>query len=132
MGQHYDSGVERGYSVDNLGMGQGGAGDGDVRPVRPQPAGESVTSLEAPEPNPAHDGITVRFELARADWIELEVFDVTGRRVAVLREGPMEAGSHVVAWDLDSGDGIKPSPGLYFLRLVTSSEVRTVKLALLN
>jgi C1A family cysteine protease len=130
IGQHYDSNVKRGYSVDNLGMGSGPSGE--ARPVRPHVAGGSVTLLETPEPNPAQDGITVRFELARADWIELEVFDVTGRQVAVLTDGPRTAGPHVVTWDLESAEGVRPSPGLYFLRLVTSTDVRTVKLALLK
>ena len=77
------------------------------------------------EPNPFADETVVRFDLDRASTVDLEVFDVRGRRVASLAQGPREAGSHAVAWVA----GAAPS-GVYFVRLVRegAGEVRRISL----
>jgi hypothetical protein len=132
IGQHYDSPVERGYSVDNLGM---------LRRPRPRnaphssdsdPAGPLRTRLEVPEPNPTDEGFVIRFELGGPDWVRLEVFDVMGRRVGVLREGYTDAGPHSVVWESGASAERALSPGLYFVRLVTSYGVYTAKLVLIE
>jgi C1A family cysteine protease len=135
IGQRYDSSVDRGYSVDNLGMlhGEGvrGGDDGadgteDGEPLKP------ATRLHTVRPNPGKVEFRIRFDLATADWIQLELYDVTGRRVAVLSQGHREQGRHVVGWRRETDRGTRLSPGLYFVRLVTSSEVQTVKLVLVE
>ncbi|MFH1313864.1 MAG: C1 family peptidase [Candidatus Eisenbacteria bacterium] len=130
--EHFDSPVDRGCSVDDLGMLP------RTRPTDHAKAGESApesapkTLLEIPEPNPARDGFAIRFELARPDWIRLEVFDVTGRRVAILKEGYSDGGPHSATWEPGAGADTRLSPGLYFARLVTSNEVHTAKLVLIE
>ncbi|MDX1429602.1 MAG: FG-GAP-like repeat-containing protein, partial [Rhodothermales bacterium] len=53
-------------------------------------------ALHSPYPNPAHGNVTFRFDLPGPGLVELEVFDVVGRRVGrpVFREG--SAGEHEV------------------------------------
>lgn len=135
IGQHYDSSVDRGYSVDNLGMLQGGGESGDGYEGRESSERDGslkwTTRLNVPEPNPGRKDFTVSFDLAATDWIQLELYDITGRRVALLGEGYTTAGRHAMRWQ-EAGKGIDLSPGLYFLRLVTSSDVHTVKLALIE
>jgi C1A family cysteine protease len=135
IGQHYDSSVDRGYSVDNLGMVQGrgrgaAAYDGKDSAEREE-SHKWTTRLNVPEPNPGGADFTISFDLAAGDWIQLELYDITGRRVAILSEGYTAAGRHAVRWQ-EAGTGIDLSPGLYFLRLVTSYEVQTAKLALIE
>ncbi len=135
IGQHYDSPVDRGYSVDNLGMlqGKGVCGDDDVADGSEEDEPLKLTTrLHTVRPNPGQAGFTIRFDLATADWIQLELYDVTGRRVAVPSQGYKEPGRHVVSWHRRTDRGTRLSPGLYFLRLVTSSEVQTVKLVLVE
>jgi hypothetical protein len=58
--------------------------------------GPEATSLvlRAPAPNPARSSALVRYALERAGDVRLEVFDVLGRRVATLAEGPRAPGEH--------------------------------------
>jgi C1A family cysteine protease len=131
MGEHYDSPVKRGYSVDNLGLLNRSQSNNTPEPD----AGGTTTGtayLAIPQPNPGQDGFVIRFRLARADWVQLDVYSVAGRRVARLREGFAPAGSHVARWNPDGDTGDKLSPGLYFVRLVTTAEVHTAKLMLVH
>jgi hypothetical protein len=54
--------------------------------------------------------------------VELDVFDVRGRRVARLARGVQSAGAHAVTWD-----ALGTPPGVYYVRLRQggSTEVRS-------
>jgi hypothetical protein len=58
------------------------------------PAGGGTTALGAPYPNPSAGDVTVPFTLAQAGPVRVEVFDVLGRRVLMLVDGVLAAGSH--------------------------------------
>ena len=64
---------------------------------------------------PASDrdaGVGVTLDLPRATTVaEVSLFDVVGRRVALLHHGPLEAGFHRLPWV-----GAAPRPGIYFAR----------------
>lgn len=85
-------------------------------------AGRSGLRLASPFPNPVRGDATIRFDLPRAEQAEVGVFDVTGRRVAELANGPRAAGSHSTVWNTS---GIRP--GLYLVRLRTPSGERTTR-----
>lgn len=74
-------------------------------------------------PNPLSGRATVAFELASAAEVQVEAFDVLGRRVAVLADGPLGAGAHEAAFDA----GALPS-GVYVVRLQAGEASRTVRL----
>lgn len=78
-----------------------------------------ATWLYAPVPNPTFAGSLVRFDLARAvAGARLEVFDLTGRRVASLLGGrALEPGRYSTRWDGREDGGAPVGPGLYFVRL---------------
>jgi C1A family cysteine protease len=73
----------------------------------------------------------IRYVLSEPEWVQLEVYDVMGRRVAILREGFEEGGPHSIAWEPGAATA-SLSPGLYFVRLVTSREIHTAKLVLIE
>ena len=62
----------------------------------------------------------------------MEVFALTGQRVAVLRQGPEKAGVHRVHWNGRDGRGRPLASGVYLYRLVTDEAVQTRKLTLLR
>ena len=67
---------------------------------------------------------TIAFTLpANATDVDLSVFDVSGRRVATLARGAVEAGPHTVRWDGGTAAGI------YFVRLTALGTTRVAKLA---
>ena len=71
-------------------------------------------TLEDAYPNPFSGTTTLRFGLPGAARVTLAVYDVLGRKVAVLAEGERDAGWYEV--DLD-GSGL--ASGAYFARLTT-------------
>jgi choice-of-anchor B domain-containing protein len=85
--------------------------------------------LSAPVPNPSGDVAAVSFQLPVSGPVSLEVFDVSGRRVAVLMEGERVApGSHTVRWDGRDERDRRVAAGVYFARLSTAQGERTRKI----
>jgi len=70
-------------------------------------------------PNPMRSSATVRFEVARAGPVRLEVYDLSGRRLRALVSGAVEAGIHELAWDGRDDSGVDLAPGIYTLRMLT-------------
>ena len=77
----------------------------------------SATLLYAPFPNPIAGRATVRFDLAHAGDVALEVFDLTGRRASTLLRGALEPGRYSIPWNGLGEDGVPVRAGLYFVRL---------------
>ncbi len=88
-----------------------------ARPFAPPVSSEDDASvpetaaLSAAHPNPFRGTATVTLSLPSPQRVEVALFDVLGRRVAVLHEGPLAAGSHALTLD---GAGL-PS-GVYVVR----------------
>ena len=70
-----------------------------------------TAALSAAHPNPFRSTATVTLAVPQAGQVEVALFDVLGRRVGVLHEGPLAAGSHALMLD---GSGL-PS-GVYIVR----------------
>ena len=49
--------------------------------------------------------------------LDLKVYDLAGRLVRTLQDGPLGAGEHQVIWDGTDAHGGKVVQGLYFCRL---------------
>ncbi len=104
-------------------------GQYDVVTGLDDPAVATVRSVElhANYPNPFNPATKIGFELPMAANVKLEVFDILGRRVAILIDAPKEAGSHVVRFD---GKGL--ASGIYYYRLQTGAFVQTRKMVLVK
>jgi hypothetical protein len=76
--------------------------------------------LGAPHPNPFRPEAALSFTLPRAMDIELAVFDVTGRRVALLAKGATGPGVHDVIWSGKDETNVEVSPGIYIARLAAA------------
>ena len=68
-------------------------------------------------PNPFVASTTVEFGLPNAADVRLAVYDVMGRQVTTLIDGPMQAGTHEVTWDGRVQSGAAAASGVYILRL---------------
>lgn len=65
-----------------------------------------IYQLQQNYPNPFNAVTTIGYSLAKAGFVELLIYDITGKRVATLVEEPQAAGEYVAAWnagDLPSG-----------------------------
>ncbi|MEO1630257.1 MAG: T9SS type A sorting domain-containing protein [Bacteroidota bacterium] len=85
----------------------------------PQPAG---LALEA-HPNPARDAATLAVTLAAAGPVTLAVYDLLGRRVALVHDGRLAAGTHALLLDT-----ARLPSGLYLARLVHVDQAVTRRL----
>ncbi|MCC5934336.1 MAG: CotH kinase family protein [Balneolales bacterium] len=74
-------------------------------------------------PNPFNPTTNITFDLPVQADIVLEVFNVTGQRVAVLANGSHQAGTHTIAFD---ARGL--ASGLYLYRLRTNGTASPVQL----
>jgi len=70
-------------------------------------------------PNPFRARAEFRFELPAAATVRADVYDVRGRLVARLLDGPRKAGAHRLTWDGRTRDGSDPGAGVYFVRFRT-------------
>ena len=84
------------------------------------------TTLEANAPNPFQGSTTIRFELANAADVAVRVYDVMGREVATLVEGPMQAGPQSATFD---ASGLAAGTYLYTLEVDGQRLARRMLLA---
>ncbi len=71
-------------------------------------------------PNPFNPSTRIDFGLDRAGPVELAVYDVAGRRVAVLHSGLLDAGEHHVTWNGRTDSGAPAAAGRYSYVLRTA------------
>ena len=88
--------------------------------------------LQQNAPNPFNSQTVISWFLLRPGPARVEVFALTGQRVAVLHQGPKKAGVHRVHWDGRDDRGRPLASGVYLYRLVTKESVQTRKLTLLR
>jgi probable HAF family extracellular repeat protein len=113
-----------------LGRGTVAFGEFSVVAARQTSAGGAVvaTPLEiSAYPNPARAGLIVRYGLPEAADVRLAVYDLLGRRVQLLEEGPRAAGSHVIHV---GAHGL--APGAYVLRLAAQGGTASHRLVIVR
>jgi hypothetical protein len=79
-------------------------------------------------PNPFNSSTNIIFDLPADIDVELSVYDVLGRKVITLINGPMAAGNHVAVWNGRSDTGEEVSTGVFFYRLRSSEFDETKKM----
>ena len=96
--------------------------DGDIDGIIP----EDFT-LHQNYPNPANPVTIIAFDLPSDDQVRLELYNLLGQKIFATQERYLSAGTHQMELDLDQ----YPS-GVYFYRMVTSTQSQTRKLMLLK
>ncbi|MFU8859748.1 MAG: S8/S53 family peptidase [Cyclonatronaceae bacterium] len=86
-----------------------------------------TTFLYPNYPNPFNPSTTVRYYMDEGGEVTLSVYDLLGRRVTTLAEGPRAQGSHTVSYN---AAGL--SSGVYLLVLDTGGKRQTRKMLLLK
>ncbi len=83
-------------------------------------------------PNPFNPVTEISYYLPAAADVLLEVYDVTGKRVAAIVRGREDKGLHVVTWQGVDESGRAVASGIYFYRLRAGKEVVSKKMVLLR
>ena len=96
------------------------------------PAGElRVFALAPIRPNPHRgSGVRVEFSLEHRGPARLGIFDVQGRLVRRLLDGPAAAGSQTCFWDGLDEAGRETKAGVFFCRLQAAGRIRTQRIVL--
>ena len=84
----------------------------------------------APAPNPARGAVTLAFTTPASSMVDVGIYDIAGRQVAVVHQGTMSAGAHVVTWDGLKSDGTRAANGVYRAVVRTATERMTRSLVL--
>jgi endonuclease I len=98
------------------------------------PAGEwvPVFALGRNAPNPFGPVTRIPFAAPAGTRVRLSVYDVSGRLVATLVDGPAGAGPQEAVWDARDRDGTPASAGVYFYRFEAGERRETRRMVLLR
>ena len=100
------------------------------------PSASMKPVLYPAHPNPFNPSTTIRFlvpgEAGATRPVRLRIFDVAGRLVRELIDGPFDTGESAVPWDGRSARGGRAPSGAYFMELEVGGETLTGKLTLLQ
>jgi hypothetical protein len=88
------------------------------------------TFLAAGTPNPATVIARIRFGVEQRSQVKLGIYDVAGRRVRRLAEGPIDAGVYSLEWDGRDDGGRRVAAGVYMAKLESNGKLITQKLVL--
>jgi hypothetical protein len=114
--------------------------DGVYRPPSvvsvPEAAAPEAALLLALHPNPFNPSTTVRLYLpgpaSGHSHIEVGIYDVQGRLVRTLHQGPVAGGWHSWVWDGRDTAGRVQASGLYFLRARSGDQTAVRKMSLIK
>jgi hypothetical protein len=115
------------YAINNATLFAVGATNVGVEP-------EPVAGLRLlpAQPNPFSRSVTLRFRLAQAQRVNLEILSVTGARVATLEDGLLPAGEHAARWDGRDASGVRLSPGVYLAKLTGRGGAQVSRIVLVR
>jgi FlgD Ig-like domain len=81
------------------------------------PAPRFVNALGQNRPNPFNPETSIPYSLATPGRVVIRVYDIAGRLVRKLADGPETAGWHTARWDGRTDDGNTTASGVYFYRI---------------
>ncbi|HOD65414.1 MAG TPA: FlgD immunoglobulin-like domain containing protein [candidate division Zixibacteria bacterium] len=113
--------------VQRGGRPEGNSGGGPTGKVQ-APADFALAN----HPNPFNPSTQITFALPQAGPVTLRVYDVQGRLVRTLANGPFDAGVHSVEWNGTDGTGSAVASGVYLYRLSAGETVVTRKMILMK
>ena len=96
--------------------------DAESSSERPEKA-----ELKSNYPNPFNPVTTIEYILPEEAEVRLEIYDILGRRVAVLEDGLQQAGTHQIQWDASVF-----SSGTYIYRLEAGAFTETRQMMLVK
>jgi hypothetical protein len=76
-------------------------------------------------PNPFNPATTIQFDLRSSETVRLKVFNALGVELETLLNTKLSQGAHEVTWN-----AVNRPAGIYFCRLETGSQSKTIKMLL--
>jgi hypothetical protein len=88
--------------------------------------------LQQNYPNPFNPSTNIVFGLPKDDWVEINIYSVTGQRIIQLVNEQLEKGFHTVTWNGKDGNGNLVSSGLYIYELLADGKRLVNKMFLMK
>jgi hypothetical protein len=92
----------------------------------------TITKLNNNYPNPFNPETTISFSLKEASNVQIEIFDIKGRKVKTLINKEYNHGNHTITWNAKDDKGKELSSGMYFYRMKTNTKIETKKMLLIK
>ncbi|GEM_PF-3518147 len=83
-------------------------------------------------PNPFNPSTTIGYRLPERGFVELNIYDISGREVVTLVSTVQDAGEHRITWNASDARGVKVSSGVYLYRLTAGAYTQIKKMVLLK
>jgi outer membrane protein assembly factor BamB len=103
--------------------------------VNPLAAGEAkpeTFELLPASPNPFNASTVIQYRIPYSCRVMLAVYDILGRRIAILENETKKAGSFRILWDGKDKNGVQMGSGVYIIRLQTDNTGIYRKIALVR
>jgi len=83
-------------------------------------------------PNPVMKSTIIPFTILQPEHVTIDVFDVSGKRVASLVDAFMQAGNHAITWNGVDQSGRKVPGGIYIYTMRTTNKVQSRRMVLIQ
>lgn len=79
-------------------------------------------------PNPFNVETNIEFYVPAKDFVSIDIFDLYGRKVITLKQGPISDGRNSVSWKGENSSCEKVNSGVYFVRFlrINNSETQSI------
>jgi hypothetical protein len=91
-----------------------------------------VFALGQNSPNPFNPVTVIEYQLPHPEHVRIDVFNIAGKLVTTLVDGPMDAGRKTVTWDGTDRDGQHVSSGVYLYRMEAGDHISRKAMVLLK
>ena len=103
-----------------------GSLDYELKPIPAQFA------LQDNYPNPFNPSTTIRYDIPNDAFINIVIYDITGREIARPISKQQSAGYHSTVWNGTNQKGEMQAAGIYFYQIQTKDFIKTKKMLFLK
>ena len=83
-------------------------------------------------PNPFNPETSIRFDLPRTRFVEIDIYNIMGQKIRTLIHDTMDVGSYIVIWDGRNDHGEYAASGIYLCRLTSDDFTAVRKMVLVQ
>ena len=79
-------------------------------------------------PNPFNPSTIIQFGIPTEEYVSIEIFNISGKKVRSLSTGVISAGYHEVMWDGKNDNGIQIPTGIYFCKISSRNFQKNIRM----